>query len=338
MSDKPLETGPVVVLGAAGFIGARLVRGLLATDAAEVRAVDRVSAEASRMTEWAGDPRTRVHMVDLSDDNAAERLGELIEGARLVVHLAASTSMDRGVRDGGAEVSEAVRLDHAVGDAVRTAAPSAVLVFASSSAVYGRLAAERNCREDDGPLRPLSTYGAAKVAGEALLSAYHELFRLDVRVLRFGTVVGAGLDRGVVPALVGQAVAGAKEISVLGDGKQARSFVHVDDVITAIPAAATVPGPRFEVYNVAGDGITTVANVAARVSATAGGIPVRFGTQQQGWTGDIPVVRLDSSRMRDLGWRGGSSDDAVRRAVGELFDSGVQLREDELARQRGENL
>ncbi|WP_433470648.1 NAD-dependent epimerase/dehydratase family protein [Saccharomonospora azurea] len=332
MNTDVLRTGPVVVLGAGGFIGARLVSELLTHGCPEIRAVDRTAG--GRMSAWSADPRVRAHTVDLVDPRAADRLAEVIAGASCVVHLAASTAMDRGVLDGGAEIVEAARLDLAIADAVRNFSRSAVLVFASSSAVYGRLASERACAEEDGPLRPISAYGAAKVAGESMLSSYHELFGLDVRVLRFGTVLGAGLDRGVVPALVRQVLDGAAELSVLGDGTQQRSFVHVDDAVRAISTTARTPGPRFEVYNVAGEGSTSVAQVAALVAEEAGGKPVRYGTRKQGWAGDIPVVRLDASRLRALGWHGGSSLDAVRRGVADLLRTGVELREDELNRRR----
>lgn len=319
----------VAVTGAAGFIGSRLCRELLSRDAAKVTAIDALKTnDWRRLNDIRDDVRLVCRELDVRD---RDDLAACLEGHDLVAHLAASTDMARGARDTNFDLDRGIAPTYAVLDAARQAdVPS--FLFVSSSAVYGELASVAPAREGDGPLLPISTYGASKLAGEGMVSAYSALFGMRARIVRLGTVIGAGMDHGVIPSVVAQLAAGSDKLELLGDGTQARSFVLVEDVVDAMLHVANVDGAGCEVFNVATHGTTSVTDVVRIVLDTAGrsDVEVSFAGADRGWRGDVPVVALDISRLEASGCRiGRTSDEAVRQCTAALLRTGVALRSDE---------
>lgn len=324
-----VEPGSIAVTGAGGFIGAHLVRAL-SRRGSRVFALDVESALLARLGPGDADPLV-MHVASEKIDSAA-RL-KILSQCSVVVHLAASTDMSRGLHDRGREINDAVALATSVCDAVVSGGGR--LIFASSAAVYGQPDEMTPCDESSTPLRPTSMYGAAKMAGEATVRAYASLFDLPVQVIRPTTVLGLGLDRGVVAALVAAALRGQKPLRVLGDGTQVRNFVHIRDVVSAIETLLGSPHEGLEVYNVASDGHTTVREVADIVSDRAGGTAVEYGSGGTGWKGDAGRVTLSNTRLRGIGWHPSSnSSDTVRDVVEGFFREGVVLRSDEMDRAR----
>jgi UDP-glucose 4-epimerase len=172
--------------------------------------------------------------------------------------------------------------------------------------VYGDLG-QLEAREDHGPLLPISTYGASKLAGEALITAYSHMFGLSGCVFRFGNVVGPRQTHGVGFDFVRRLLRDPSRLDILGDGTQSKSYIHVKDVVDAVLLAHEQGENGFEAYNVAtGDYITVreIAELALEVlDLSAQGTRLAFGTDSRGWKGDVPVVRLDIGRIQALGWR-----------------------------------
>ena len=107
------------------------------------------------------------------------------------------------------------------------------IVYASGSGVYGDLG-EEEVNEDHGPLLPISTYGASKLAGEALISAYCHMFGPSGFVFRFGNVVGPHQTHGVGYDFLRRLSSNPERLRILGDGRQSKSYIHVTDVIDAV--------------------------------------------------------------------------------------------------------
>lgn len=308
--------------GAAGFIGSVLSEELLRRGAARVTGLD--LAPADRWHRLDGVPRVRRVTVDVCDVPA---VAAALEGCDVVVHLASGTDMARGAVAPADDFRSSLAATTATVEAARLAAVPA-FVFASSSAVYGELAARAPARETDGPLLPISTYGAAKLAGEGVVSAYAALFGMRALILRFGTVVGPGMDRGVLPAVVAQLVAGHDPIRLLGSPHLARSFVLVDDVADTVLGLLQAMRDGADVVNVASHGTTTIASVA-RIAAEAAGRPdaeVVFAGGDRGWRGDVPVVALDVDRLARRYGVARTSDEAVRVAAEALVAEPPRLR------------
>ncbi len=157
------------------------------------------------------------------------------------------------------------------------------------------------------PWCPVSTYGASKLAGEALISAYAYLFDLTGRVFRFGNVVGRRQTHGVGFDFVRRLRENPAELTVMGDGSRSKSYVLVADVVDAVLGVvdANIDAP-FACFNVAtGDYVTVreIVEVAVEVlGLDRRDVTVHFGSEPRGWKGDVPVVRLNTDRIRATGW------------------------------------
>jgi UDP-glucose 4-epimerase len=180
------------------------------------------------------------------------------------------------------------------------------IAYASGSGVYGDLG-EVEASENHGPLVPVSTYGASKLAGEALISAYAYMFDLQGRVFRFGNVVGRRQTHGVGFDFVRRLRDDPTRLTVLGDGSQSKSYVLATDVVAAVLTVldAGIDDP-FTIFNVAtGDYLTVreIVDIALEVlQLHPVDTVVEYGSEPRGWKGDVPVVRLATEKIRELGW------------------------------------
>jgi UDP-glucose 4-epimerase len=196
------------------------------------------------------------------------------------------------------------------------------LLYASGSGVYGDIG-DSTADEDFAPLIPISTYGASKLACESLIASYCAMFGLRACAFRFGNVVGPRQTHGVGFDFVRRLTAKPKRLRILGDGQQSKHYIHVTDVVEAALCAARKATAPFSVFNVATDDAVTVTEIADLAVETLG-LPARptfdYTGGSRGWRGDVPVVRLDSTRIRSLGWfPKRNSHDAVRQSLQELM-------------------
>lgn len=306
----------VFVVGGAGFIGSHFVRRLLLDDGYErITVFDNFSSGSLSRLPEGGSDRLRIVSGDVKDVDA---LTEAMADAELVIHLASNPDIARAATEPAVDFDEGTLLTHHVVEAMRLTGASTI-VYASGSGVYGDLG-ELEIDEDHGPLAPISTYGASKLAGEALICSYCHLFGITARVFRFANVVGPQQTHGVGFDFLRRLQESPARLRILGDGTQSKSYVHVDDVIDAAFVALAKETERYRVYNVAtGDYITVseIAELAVECAGLpAGGTRFEFAGGDRGWAGDVPVVRLNSDRIRALGWHNRlSSREALRASM-----------------------
>jgi len=293
-----------VIVGGAGFIGSHFADRLLGDRATEqVTVYDNFSSGRRwHLSAHDDDPRLAVVEADVGDLDA---LTDAMVGHDTVIHLASNPDIARAATEPAVDFDQGTLLTHHVVEAMRRSGARCVL-YASGSGVYGDLG-EREAAEDDGPLLPVSTYGASKLAGEALICSYSHMFGLRGCAFRFGNVVGPHQTHGVGFDFVRRLLEDPSQLHILGDGRQSKSYIHVSDVIDAVLVAAA-DGPRpYGVFNVAtGDYVTVteIAEIAAGVVGLApGSVALTYTGGDRGWKGDVPVVRLDTQRIRDLGWK-----------------------------------
>jgi len=290
------------IVGGAGFIGSHFTDRLLATGAAAVTLYDNFSSGR----EWhyahhQDDPRLRVVRGDAKDFPA---LQEAMQGHDTVIHLASNPDIARAVTEPDIDFREGTFLTQQVVEAMRVTG-TARLLYASGSGVYGDLG-EIEITEDHGPLLPVSTYGASKLAGEALISSYCAMFPLQACVFRFGNVVGPRQTHGVGFDFVKRLLGDPTQLRILGDGSQSKSYVHVEDVVDAVLLAHRKTSKPYDVFNVATGDYITVAEIARLaidvVGLTPESVRIDYTGGDRGWKGDVPVVRLNTDRIKRLGW------------------------------------
>lgn len=307
----------VCIVGGAGFIGSHFVERLLGDPAVEsVTVYDNfTSGRRWHLEPFGDDHRLRVIEADVADLDALTRA---VEGADTTIHLASNPDIARAATEPAVDFDQGTRLTHHVVEAVRLAGGGRIL-YASGSGVYGDVG-DLEAPEDHGPLVPVSTYGASKLAGEALIASYCFMFGLTGCAFRFGNVVGPHQTHGVGFDFTRRLLDDPSHLVILGDGMQSKSYVHVEDIMDAVLLAATHAPLPFAVFNVATGDYPTVRDIAALATEVVGIAPgattFEYTGGDRGWKGDVPVVRLDSSRIRALGWSNRrSSIDALRASL-----------------------
>jgi UDP-glucose 4-epimerase len=313
MTRDPFSGRRVFVTGGAGFIGSALVDRLVAAGA-YVTAFDNVSRGRREFLQDAlATGACRLIEGDLLDGAA---LDAAIVGHDAVCHLAANSDISLGRAQTDHDLRQGTVATYNVLDAMRRHQIREV-VLASTSAVYGEQSAHPTA-EDAGPLLPISLYGASKLASEALVSAYTHNFDQQAWIFRFANVVGRRATHGVVFDFIRKLRQHPGELTVLGDGRQAKPYLLVDDCVDGLLFGWRRAAASVNVFNLAVEGATSVAVIADLVVAEMGlsDTRVTFTGGSRGWCGDVPQVRLDPSKLAALGWRARrSSDEAIREGV-----------------------
>ena len=327
---RPVAGLRYFIAGGAGFIGSHFTDHLLgAGDAAAVTLYDNFSSgRAWHYAHHADDRRLHVVRGQVEDTEVLVRaLDADGAGHDVVIHLASNPDIARAARAPTIDFWQGTALTNSVVEAMRRSGARRIL-YASGSGVYGDLGTHE-AHEDHGPLLPVSTYGASKLAGEGLIGSYAYMFGLTGCAFRFGNVVGPRQTHGVgfdfARRLLEAQRDGARGdapyvLKILGDGRQSKSYVHVSDIVRAVLTAHEKTAKDFEPYNVATGDYITVTEIA-ELAVECVGLPrasVRFEYTggDRGWKGDVPVVRLDTARIRALGWQNEmGSREALRRSM-----------------------
>ncbi len=309
-----------LVTGGAGFIGGELIATLLA-DGGTVTVLDDLSTAA---------PDWRDRFVDApgltfieGDAADARTVRTAMPGHHRVVHLASGTDIAGGFGHPEKDFRNGIVATEVVCEAMHELGIDE-LWYASSGVVYGR-SVRVPTAEGDGPLLPASHYAAAKLAGEAIVSGFAQLYDWRAFAFRFGNTVGPRSDHGVVHDLAVKLLRDPTRLEILGDGTPAKPYVAVSDLVAGMRHAASVVNePVLTVLNVGPEGTVTVRRVAEIVVEALGLDPgsVAFSFRATGaadgggWPGDTPLVDFDTSAMRALGWRPTmQAEDAIRDAA-----------------------
>jgi UDP-glucose 4-epimerase len=305
-----LEGKRVCITGGGGFVGSHLADRLVADN--DVTVVDTF---ANGRSEWVPDAAAIVE----GDIREASVIGEAITSdTDLVFHLAADKDPSR---DEVGQFRENNALTEAVVERCREAGVDNI-AFTSSSVVYGE--APRPTPEDYAPLEPISIYGASKLGEESLLSVHAHSHDFTVWNFRFANIVGPRLQLGaVIPDFIQKLREDPSELEILGDGRQEKSYMHIDDCVDAMCHVVENADAPVNTYNLGTRTTTSVRTIADIVADEMGLDPEYvFTGGDRGWVGDVPRMRLSVEKLAALGWEPEtSSDDAVRRATRELLDA-----------------
>ena len=301
----------ILVTGGGGFVGSHLVERLLGEDN-EVVVADNFSNSSRESV----DDRATVHAVDLTDPAAVAAV--VTPDLDAIFHLAAhkNPNDDNPRRQFRANTTMTHELLHAARDAGVTN-----IAYTSSSTVYGE--ALRPTPEDYAPLEPISVYGASKLGEEGLVSTYAHSHGLTAFIFRFANIVGPRLRGAVIPDFIEKLRADPESLTILGDGRQEKSYMYVTDCVNAmsylVEHATEQSGP-VHTFNLGTKTTTSVDEIAEIVSEVLDVDPTfEYTGGDRGWTGDVPKMRLSTEKLATLGWEPNyESSPAVRVAAEEL--------------------
>jgi len=316
----------VLVTGGAGFIGSHLVDRLMGMECF-VRVVDNLSSGSlENVKGWLSNSRFDFVRGDLKDLAVAEKA---VDGVEVVFHLAANPEVRVADVDPSIHFRENLLTTFNVLEAMRKSEKAKCIVFLSSSTVYG----EPNrfpTPEDYGPLLPISVYGASKLGCESLISSYCHTFSLRGIIFRLANIVGGRSTHGVIVDFIHKLRQNPKELEILGDGNQSKSYLHVKDCVDAVFLALTHffnEEKALEVYNLGSLDKVDVKRIAEIVSKEMGlqDLEFRFtgGVDGgRGWMGDVKTMLLSADKLLSLGWKPKlNSEEAVRLSCRELLRS-----------------
>lgn len=310
----------IVITGGAGFIGSHLADTLAVES--DVVVVDHMRAGRRANLSVALERGTKLLKRDLLRGD----IRPIFRRADVVYHFAANPDVRIGRAGTKPLIDENVIATHRVLEACRAERVPRI-VFPSTSTVYGE-ATTVPTSEEYGPLEPISVYGASKLAGEALVSAYAHTFGVHAVIFRLANVVGARSGHGVVVDLVRKLARDPKRLEIIGsDPGTAKSYVHVDDVIAGIRAGVRAAAGPVAVYNVGSDDVISVRSIADAICDELGLRGVAYAWTGgsgggRGWAGDVRVMHLAIDRLKQTGWRPRkSSEEAVRAAARDASSS-----------------
>ena len=308
-----------LVVGGAGFIGSHFVDRLIA-DGEYVRIFDDFSS--GRDWHFAHHEGKENFAVTMGNAESIRQLAIAMTGIDTVIHLASNADIAAAALDPTIDFYKGTLLTQCVLEAMRRSQVGQ-LIYASGSGVYGD-AGERELTEWSA-LNPTSPYGASKLAGESLIHCYAEMFGLRACIFRFANVVGARQTHGVVYDFLRKLRDNPTRLQVLGNGQQSKSYIHVSDVINAVMVAQRTAvlanfGMPVRIYNVGTGDYVTVQDIAhVCASYAAPNAVIEFGESPRGWAGDVPIVRLNTDKIRAHGWVPTfKTRDAIRISINEL--------------------
>jgi len=306
------------VSGAAGFIGSSLCDRLLKENY-EVVGWDNFSTGQAELIQSAHQsPGFRLVTGDNLDLN---HLTEAMVGCDTVFHLAANADVRFGLEQPRKDLEQNTVATFNVLEAMRSNGIKKI-AFSSTGSVYGEAAVIPTPEDAPFPIQT-SLYAASKVAGETMIQAYCEGFGFEGYIFRFVSILGERYTHGHVFDFYRQLLQDPTRLRVLGDGNQRKSYLYVQDCLSAIlqvmnKETAQSANHRCEIYNLGAEEYCTVKNsifwICERLKVNP---TLEFTGGEKGWIGDNPFIFLDTTKVRKTGWR---SELTIRQAVERTVD------------------
>ncbi len=276
----------------------------------------------ANLAEFATHPRFTVHEIDLADEGpVTELVGRLHSQVPIdeVWHLAANSDIPAGIADPNVDLRDTFLTTFNVVNAMKVTGIPKIL-FASTSAIYGDLGATV-LQEDVGPLFPISSYGAMKLASEGVISAAVESSLQQALIFRFPNVIGVPATHGVLLDFARKLRKDPMRLEVLGNGTQQKGYLHVSDLVDAMLHLRNSVTRKLDVFNIGAvdEGVSVRTIAEEMVALAAPQARLEFGTSSKGWVGDVPRFRYSVQKLLDTGWRPAmGSHLAMKRAMAEV--------------------
>ncbi len=311
----------MLVTGGAGFIGSHIV-DVFMTRGANVTVFDDLSTGTMRnVTKWRKNPKFAFMRGNLLNQTSLKKVN--FNEYELVCHLAANSEVRSGAANSRIHFIQNVVATHNLLEHLKKATNPPTLMFTSTSTIYGE-AQKIPTPEDYGPLEPISTYGASKLAGEALIGAYAHTYNLNAITYRLANIVGSRSQHGVVYDFIQKLKKNPNYLEILGDGTQTKSYLYIRDLIESMLFGLKRTKKQVEIYNIGSEdqvSVTTIAQIVIEEMHLENVILIYTGGVDggRGWKGDVKEMLLDISKIKSLGWKPKlNSKEAVQQAARNL--------------------
>ena len=288
----------LLVTGAAGFIGSTLVDSLL-QQGIEVLGIDNFS---TGRIEFLQDAMNNPKFTLLKEDlYLGQNLSSVFVGIDSIFHLAANADVRFGPDRPSIDLEQNTITTHKVLEAARISGVKK-FIFSSTGSVYGESEVIPTPENAPFPIQT-SLYGASKLACEGMIAAYAESFGMQVWIFRFVSILGPRYTHGHVFDFYRQLMKHPENLTVLGNGYQKKSYLHVSDCIAAINVALNSASASVNIFNLGVDGYCEVRDSINWIIDELGLTPqISFGAESKGWIGDNPLIYLDTKKIQEMGW------------------------------------
>lgn len=303
----------ILVTGGAGFIGSHLCKRLV-NEGHQVVCIDNLSnGRKDNLEGMDNNPLFTFYDFDVNNTMKLRRVFDN-HPFDMVFHFAANADTARGEESPHEDIENTLFTTLNVLEMMRIYEIKKFF-FASSSTVYGN--ADERLQEHRSIMRPISHYGAGKLASEAFVSSFSSLHNFQVWVARFCNAVGPNMTVGVIPDLIRKIKQHPKELEVYGDGTQTKPFIWIDDLLDGIMCILEKTNDPYNAYLVGVDSNVTVERIAQIVMEEVGiQVPINYTGDYKGSKGDVHKYSYDVSQLRLMGWTPKySAEEAIRKAV-----------------------
>jgi len=320
-----MKTCNSLVTGGAGFIGSHVTESLLRLGSRVVLLDNFSSGKKENISHLLTNPSLKLVREDLKKPSM---LYDLVKECDVVFHLAANPEVRVGETSPRIHFEENILATFNLLESIRHLKQPKTIVFASTSTVYGD-AKQIPTPENYGPLEPISTYGASKLACEALIASYCSTFNHRGLILRLANVIGPRARHGVIVDFIRKISENPNQLNILGDGTQNKSYLHINDCVEAIVSLTNrfvnSKAPTVDVFNIGSEDQVTVKEIAEIVAQKMDKPDIRYvftgGVDSgRGWKGDVKYMKLSIDKLLKTGWKPHyNSREAVRLATTELL-------------------
>lgn len=308
----------ILVAGGAGFIGSHLCDALLSKNNTVIVA-DKLIMGSKNIEHLSQNTNFKFYEMELADQDNVDKLFK-DNKIDIVYHMAANSDIQKSANDTSIDFNDTLLTTRVLLESMRKNNVKNIF-FASTSAVYGEMP-DIVLNEETGGLKPVSYYGGAKLASEALISSYVSMCDMNAVIFRFPNVIGPRLTHGVVYDFVKKLRNNPKELEILGNGTQCKPYIYVTDLVNAIVKLTEQFEPGVDVFNISvmseGTSVTHIAEIVVDVLGLSD-VEFKYTGGDRGWKGDVPRFKYDISKVLATGWKPEyTSDEAVRKAAQSL--------------------
>jgi len=313
-----LNKNKIFITGGAGFVGSNLIDKLIRQN--QITVYDNLtSGKKSFLSAHLKKKNFKFIKGDLLDFN---KLKKSIKNHNLIIHLASNPDIAKSEKYPKLDLDQGIITTFNILDTMRLAGIKKI-AYLSGSGVYGDQGTNYTA-ESFGPLLPTSMYGASKLAAEGLISAFCQMYNMQSWILRPANLIGKRQTHGVGHAFVKKLKNNPKELEILGNGKQSKSYLYIEELINALILVINKSNQKINLFNVASNNFINVTTIAKITTEEMGLKNVKFkytgGTG--GWKGDVPKVRMNTKKINMLGWKPKlTSKQAFRKSIRDLLKS-----------------